>query len=86
MMTVSRAQRCPAVPLRFMRYFLRILEYIPINAGGQSDKPAETVGEVALIKEAGLQRRTGGGNALLQQLFCPADTNIFQITVWCDAF
>lgn len=54
MMTVSRAQRCPAVPLRFMRYFLRILEYIPINAGGQSDKPAETVGEVALIKEAGL--------------------------------
>ena len=31
--------------------------------------------------EAGLQRRLNGGNALLQQFFGLADTNIFQVAV-----
>ena len=53
--------------------FLCILEDVLVNTRSQSNKSVEIIGEMALIGEAGLQRRLNGGNALFQKLFGLAD-------------
>ena len=83
---VKRAAAWPLARSFLMGGSLLLCENLSVGPGGQADKAAEIVGEVALVGKAGPQGRLSGRDALLQQLLRLADPQALQVVVGRDPF